>query len=124
MLRECVELLQNEISALHRNRARAEAKPGVQQEELQNIGNKIRLKTELLGLLERKLHSAIYAVFWKHHASEYEPDPEWTQFGAWYPSLEDTTAELERVLQNPRCAAAKVVMRMEIYEDCGVIHNA
>lgn len=50
-MNEHIELLKKEIDTLELNLERAKKKPGVKTEELESIEKKIRLKTEILGVL-------------------------------------------------------------------------
>lgn len=116
---EHIALLQREICQLEINLERAVKRPGVKQEEIQNIENKIRLKSEILAILSKSHTSCSYGVFWKIQPSDYEHSPEWNQFAGWLDNPGDAMVILERVRNNPRCAAAKIVARYETYEDYG-----
>ena len=60
-----------------------------------------------------------YTVYWRGKANAYEPDPEWHLFCGWtYGTYgyKIATQMLEKVIQNPRCAEAKIVKRTELFE--------
>ncbi len=57
-----------------------------------------------------------YGVFWRGKANAYEPDPEWRSFFGWTSAQKIAEKMLERVIQNPRCAEAKIVKRTELFE--------
>ena len=114
---EHITLIRQEISKLSLNLERAKSKPGVRQDEIENIENKLRLKNDILKILMQKQVNSTFAVFWKLPQSEYAPTPEWVQHSAWHRTAGEAVMELLQVKQNPRCAAAKIVMRSEIYED-------
>lgn len=119
-----IELIRHEIHTLCRNLERAKVRTGVQQEEIQNLENKIQLKTDILEILEGKYTTDTYAVFWKLHPSEYEPHPEWVQFSEWVWDPKEVVEILEWVKTNPRCAEAKIIIRSETFKDYGGADNA
>lgn len=116
---EHIALLEKEIRQLEINFERAVNRPGVKQEETRNLEKKIRLKREILAIVEKSHTSCSYGVFWKIKPSEYEPDPGWSQFAGWADNPEEAMVILEHVRNNPRCAEAKIVSRSEFYEDYG-----
>lgn len=118
---EHITMIRQEISKLTLNLERAKSKPNVQPDEIRNIENKLRLKNDILKMLTQKEINSSFAVFWKLPPSEYAPKPEWVQHSAWHRNGIDAIVELVQVKQNPRCAAAKIVIRSEIYEDYGEI---
>lgn len=120
---EHIELIRREIEQLRRNLERAKAKPGVRQEELENLLQKIRLKTDLLHLLEKQLDGQDCAVFWIMPPSEFTPNPEFVQFGNWHSDISAAEEELELVRKNPRCAYAKIVIRTVLFTDYEVKKN-
>lgn len=67
--------------------------------------------------IEEQTEKRTYAVFWKMHQNEYDPESKWRQFNAWYNTPEKAMEELKKVQQNTRCASARVVVRREIFED-------
>lgn len=119
-----IELIRREIQILCGNLERAKVRTGVKQEEIQNLENKIQLKTDILEVLEGKCTSDTYAVFWKIQPSDYEPHPEWVQFNGWFRNLDEAIETLERVRSNPRCAEAKIIIRSETFKDYGGADNA
>lgn len=114
---EHVDLLKRELRQLSANLERARHKPGVRQEELENLLQKIRLKTDLLHLLEKQLDGQDCAVFWIMPPSEFTPNPEFVQFGNWHSDISAAEEELEWVRKNPRCAHAKIVIRTVLFTD-------
>lgn len=118
-MKEHITLLQREIRQLEINLERAVSRPGVKEEEIRNIENKMRLKRDILAILEKSHANCSYGVFWKIRPSDYEHSPEWNQFAGWLDNPEDAMVILEHVRNNPRCAEAKIVVRSEFYEDYG-----
>lgn len=53
-MNEHIELLMKELRALDLNLYRAQKRPGVKPEEIDNIKRKIRLKSDLLKMVEEK----------------------------------------------------------------------
>lgn len=119
MYEKHIELIKREITQLTVSLHRAKAKKGARPEEVQNLENKRRLKSDILLVLEHRRGNHQYAVFWKMPPCEYNQNPDWVQFGPWHKTIESAEAELERVKENPRCAAVRIVAHTEIYEVCG-----
>lgn len=109
--------LRLEIKKLEVNLKQARVKNGVTAEELFRISAKIKWRRELLGALESAAGTEVYGVFWKMAPSTYEPEPEWMLYGEWHKSPGEAAEERERVRQNPRCAAVKIVCKSELLAD-------
>ena len=114
---EHIELIRRELQQLSVNLERAKAKPGVRPEELENLLQKIRLKTDLLHLLEKQLDGQDCAVFWIMPPCEFTPNAEFVQLGNWHSDISAAEEELELVRKNPRCAYAKIVIRTVLFTD-------
>lgn len=110
------EMLVKEISKLQLNLDRAKCRPGVTPQEIENLNKSIRLKKDLLNMITVGPETR-FAVFFKVHASEYEPEPDWVQFHPWYKNLRDAVHFLERAKNNPRFAEVKIVARLTSYWD-------
>lgn len=111
---EHIALLEKEIRQLETNLERAMNRPGVTQEEIQNIYNKIRLKRGLLVALSGE---KFYAVFVKFHSTDYEPSPKWKRYSQWLLDESGLKEQLETARRNPRFAAAKVVCEVKMRFD-------
>lgn len=114
---EHIELIRREIEQLRRNLERAKAKPGVQPTEIQGVENKIRLKTDILHLLEGRQELQLFAVFWKKQPTIYCPVPRWESYCVWTNSLEEAQEDLDRARHNPRYVDAKIVVQTTIHTD-------
>lgn len=109
--------LRREIRNMEIRLEQAKERKGVREEEISCIAVKLRVWRELLELLEGMDGQKQYEVYWIRKPSEYEPDPVWEPFGVWHDNVPDAIAERDRMRGNPRCADAKIVVRMEAVTD-------